>query len=72
MKAVNLPFEDYLLDTHDEEIIWIKDRAFVIRPATDDDIERIGRGYFTLDYPAEIEEGTTEIATTGVRLDKVK
>ncbi|NOU91401.1 hypothetical protein GC102_37605 [Paenibacillus sp. LMG 31460] len=44
MKADNLPFEDYLIDTDDEEVIWIKNRAFVIRPATDDDIERIGKG----------------------------
>ncbi|MBP1960867.1 hypothetical protein [Paenibacillus aceris] len=55
MKIVHVPFEDYLLDTNDEEVIWIKDRAFVVRPATSDDIERIGKGYFTLDYPSALE-----------------
>jgi hypothetical protein len=55
------PLEGYLLDTNGEEIIWIKDRTFVVRPATDDDIERIGKGYFTLDYPAaSFEEDMTE------------
>ncbi|MDQ0874241.1 hypothetical protein QFZ77_002900 [Paenibacillus sp. V4I3] len=71
MKAVNLPFEDYLIDTDDEEVIWIKDRAFVIRPATDDDIERIGKGYFTLNYPEEIEEGKAEIGTTKISLSNL-
>ncbi|MBA2943190.1 hypothetical protein HZF08_33510 [Paenibacillus sp. CGMCC 1.16610] len=33
----------------EENVIHINDRAFVISPATDDDIERIGKGYFCLD-----------------------
>ncbi|NRF95734.1 hypothetical protein HQN89_33445 [Paenibacillus frigoriresistens] len=44
MNTVNTPFEAYLLDTDGEEVIWIKDRAFVVRPATNEDIERIGKG----------------------------
>jgi hypothetical protein len=50
MNASKFPFEDYLLDTQDEEIIWIQDRAFVVRPATAEDIERIGKGYFAMDH----------------------
>jgi hypothetical protein len=56
INTVNTPFEAYLLDTDGEEVIWIKDRAFVVRPATNEDIERIGKGYFILDYPAPFEE----------------
>ncbi|TFE24990.1 hypothetical protein [Cohnella luojiensis] len=47
-KTNKLPFEDYLLDSQDEEIIWIKGKAFIVRLATDNDIERIGKGYFTM------------------------
>jgi hypothetical protein len=58
MKAAKFPFEDYLLEAEDEEIIWIKDRAFVVRPATEDDIERVGKGYFSLE-PLNNNEDTT-------------
>lgn len=51
MKAKNFPFEDYLMGAQDEEIIWLNDKAFVVRPATDDDIERIGKGYFVMELP---------------------
>ncbi|MGO4268227.1 hypothetical protein AB4Z22_00020 [Paenibacillus sp. TAF58] len=61
MNTVNTPFEAYLLDTDGEEVIWIKDKAFVVRPATNEDIERIGKGYFILDYPAAFEEDIKEV-----------
>jgi hypothetical protein len=57
MKAARFPFEDYLLAAEDEEIIWIQDRAFVVRPATEDDIERVGKGYFSLE-PLDNEDTT--------------
>ncbi len=47
-KNATLPFEDYLLHSQDEEIIWIKNRAFIVKPATENDIKRIGKGYFTM------------------------
>ncbi|MDQ0888147.1 hypothetical protein QFZ81_003235 [Paenibacillus sp. V4I9] len=56
INAVNTTVEDYQLGTESEEVIWIKDRAFVVRPATNEDIERIGKGYFILDYPTTFEE----------------
>lgn len=47
-KTNKLPFEDYLLHSQDEEIIWIKGKAFIVRLATCSDIERLGKGYFTM------------------------
>ncbi|MEY9095384.1 hypothetical protein [Paenibacillus sp. RC84] len=46
---VSSSMETYLAQIKDEEIIWIGDRAFVIMPATETDIERIGKGYFVMD-----------------------
>ncbi|WP_127580911.1 hypothetical protein [Paenibacillus koleovorans] len=43
------PFEEHLLQLEDEEIIWLHGKAFVISPATEDDIERIGKGFFCMD-----------------------
>lgn len=45
------PFEDHIssLKEGDEEIIHIKGRPFVITPATEDDIERIKKGFFVMD-----------------------
>jgi hypothetical protein len=46
---MKFPFEEYLLDAKDEEIIWMQGKAFVVRQATEADIERIGKGsiYFS-------------------------
>jgi hypothetical protein len=43
--------ENFLLNMKEgeENVIHINDRAFIISPATEDDIERIGKGYFCLD-----------------------
>lgn len=49
MNPRSFPFEEYLLNAKDEEIIWIQDKAFVIKPATTEDIERIGKGFFVMD-----------------------
>lgn len=56
MEPTKFPFEDHLMESQGEQIIWIKNRAFVIRPATEDDIERVGRGYFWLDDSRDTEE----------------
>ncbi|WP_192896537.1 hypothetical protein [Cohnella sp. AR92] len=37
------------LQEGEETVIVIGDKAFVVTPATEDDIERIGRGYFCMD-----------------------
>lgn len=34
---------------HDQEVLWIKGKAFIITPASIDEIERIGKGYFCMD-----------------------
>jgi hypothetical protein len=49
LKIEKFPLEDYLLGAKGEEIVWLEDRAFVVRPATDDDIERIGSGYCVME-----------------------
>lgn len=49
MKDVKSLLEEYLINSKDEEIIWIGERAFLIRPASDDDIERVSKGYFSFD-----------------------
>lgn len=40
-----------LLDLTDgeETVIWANRRAYVVTPATEDDIERIGCGYYCMD-----------------------
>lgn len=45
------PYEDHILSMKegDEEVIYIKGKAFVVSPATDHDIERINKGYFVMD-----------------------
>ena len=45
------PFEQDLLQLGEGEeyVIYIKGRAFVVSPASDDDMERIGHGYYCLD-----------------------
>ena len=51
MAEQKFPFEDHLLELEegDETVIWIHGRAFIVTPATIDDIERIGKGYFCLE-----------------------
>jgi hypothetical protein len=51
MNDRNIPFEEHLLQMkeHEQEVIVIKGRAFLIQPATGDDIKRIGKGYFCMD-----------------------
>lgn len=43
--------EQHLLELkeHEQEVIWISGRAFIIQPATEEDIERIEKGYFCID-----------------------
>ncbi len=45
------PFEEQLMQMklHEEDVIWINGKAFLVRPATDNDVERIGKGYFCMD-----------------------
>lgn len=45
------PFEEHLLQMkeHEQDVIWIKGRPFIVQPATIDDIERINKGYFCMD-----------------------
>lgn len=49
MEVKQIPFKDYLLDAEGEEIVWVEGKALLFRPATEDDIERVGKGYFSLD-----------------------
>ncbi|SDO84863.1 hypothetical protein SAMN04487897_12446 [Paenibacillus sp. yr247] len=42
----------------------------MVRPATNDDIERIGKGYFTLDYPAA--EDKAVVAVTAEQQHKIQ
>lgn len=55
LQPKNFPFEEYLLNSKCEEIIWIQDRAFDIKPATAEDIERIGKGFFVMDCTTKEE-----------------
>lgn len=45
------PYEDELLQMKagEEEVLFLKGRAFLVSPATDEDIERIGKGYYCID-----------------------
>lgn len=51
MNETKFPYEDHLLQLQEgqEDIIIIKGRAFVISPATEDDIERVSKGFFVMD-----------------------
>lgn len=49
MKIMKFPFEIFFLGVKGEEIIWIKGKPFVVRTATKEDIERLGKGYFSVD-----------------------
>ncbi|WJH32945.1 hypothetical protein MJA45_10130 [Paenibacillus aurantius] len=40
-----------MLDSEKEEIVWIQGKAFVVKPATADDMERIGKGFFAMMEP---------------------
>jgi hypothetical protein len=50
-KPATFPFLDHLLELKEgeETIIFVGGRAFLISPATEDDIERISKGYFCMD-----------------------
>ena len=50
-KQIEFPFQEHLLELKEgeETVIFIGGRAFIMTPATDDDIERIGNGYFCMD-----------------------
>lgn len=37
------------LADHEQVVVWIGDRPFVIQPATETDVERINKGYFCMD-----------------------
>ncbi|WP_193394394.1 hypothetical protein [Paenibacillus sp. A3] len=37
------------LADHEQLVVWIGDRPFLIQPATDSDVERINKGYFCMD-----------------------
>lgn len=45
------PFEDRILqlEEHEEDVIFIKGRPYLIKPATEDDIERVNKGFFVMD-----------------------
>lgn len=44
-------YDEFLLQmqSHEEEIIFIKGHPFIIRPATENDVIRLGKGYFCMD-----------------------
>ncbi|MEW9702851.1 hypothetical protein [Paenibacillus sp. SI8] len=50
MTAIKL-YEEFILNIKegDEEVIYLQGKPFVITPATEDDVERIGKGYFCMD-----------------------
>jgi hypothetical protein len=50
-KMNSFPFQEHLLQLKEgeETIIIILGQPFVISKATEDDIERIGKGYYCLD-----------------------
>jgi hypothetical protein len=56
MKGNNFPFGGYLINATEEEIVWIRGRAFVVKPATEEDIERVGKGYFALESSESKDE----------------
>ncbi|WP_164545793.1 hypothetical protein [Paenibacillus albus] len=45
------PFEEDLLNlaVGEELVMHIRGRQFIVTPATDEDIERVGHGYFCMD-----------------------
>lgn len=47
----DFPYQEHILNMqeHDEVVIWIKDKAFIVRPATDNEIERVNKGFFCTD-----------------------
>ncbi|WP_171653829.1 hypothetical protein [Paenibacillus foliorum] len=51
MNDSRIPFEQHLLQLkdHEQEVFWIDGKAFIIMPATLEDIERINKGYFCMD-----------------------
>jgi hypothetical protein len=51
MDQPKLVFEEHIMamQPHEEEVIWIRGKAFLVRPASDNDIERVTKGYFCMD-----------------------
>lgn len=47
----SFPYEKHIMSLKegDEEIIILNGRAFLITPATEDDIERVSKGFFVMD-----------------------
>lgn len=45
------PFEDRImaLKEGEEDVIFLNGKSFVIVPATESDVERIGKGFFVMD-----------------------
>jgi len=43
--------KEHLLQLQGEEIIWVGGKAFMISPASLEDVERIDRGYFLDEQP---------------------
>jgi hypothetical protein len=45
------PYEDHILSLKEgeEDVIVIKGKPFVVSPATEADVERIGKGFFVMD-----------------------
>jgi hypothetical protein len=45
------PYEDHILSMQegDEDVIFIKGKPFIVAPATEADVERIGKGFFVMD-----------------------
>ncbi|WP_308637698.1 hypothetical protein [Paenibacillus silvisoli] len=45
------PYEEEIaaLEEDEEMVVFINEQPFIIKKATDDEIERIGHGYFCMD-----------------------
>lgn len=49
MFSVEIMHQLLKLAVHEQVVVWIGDRPFVIQPATEADVERINKGYFCMD-----------------------
>lgn len=51
MNEQKFPFEEDILQLApgQEFVVFIKGQPFIITPATDDEVERIGQGYYCMD-----------------------
>ncbi|WP_192043451.1 hypothetical protein [Paenibacillus lycopersici] len=50
-EQAKFPFEEDILNlaNGEEYVVFLRGRAFIIKPATNDDIERVGHGYYCMD-----------------------